>query len=65
MDESSKGIQLKCLMNAGDMPLHASLNRMYLQVTSLARDILSVFDGEERNYIEDAEEWEREVDTLL
>ena len=65
MDESSKGIQLKCLMNAGDMPLHASLNRMYLQVTSLARDILSVFDGEERNYIEDAEERESEVDALL
>ena len=65
MDESSKGILLKCLMNAGDMPLHASLNRMYLQVTSLARDILSVFDGEERNYIEDAEERESEVDALL
>jgi phosphate uptake regulator len=52
-------------MNAGDMPLHASLNRMYLQVTSLARDILSVFDGEDREYITDAEERENEVDALL
>ena len=38
---------------------------MYLQVTSLARDILSVFDGEDREYITDAEERENEVDALL
>lgn len=65
MDEGPNRTQLKCLMNAGDMPLHASLNRMYLQVTSLTRDILSVFEGEARNYIEDAEERESEVDALL
>ena len=52
-------------MNAGDMPLHASLNRMYLQVTSLIRDIGSVFDGEDREYLSDAEERESEVDAIL
>ena len=65
MDEEPSGTHIRCLMNAGDMPLQASLNRMYLQVTSLARDILSVFDGETREYITDAEERENEVDALL
>lgn len=65
MEEQPARTEIRCLMNAGDMPLHASLNRMYLQVTSLARDILSVFDGEDREYITDAEERENEVDALL
>ncbi len=64
-EEATELIELKCLMNAGDMPLHASLNRMYLQVTSLIRDIVSVFEGEDRDYISDAEERESEVDALL
>jgi phosphate uptake regulator len=38
---------------------------MYLQVTSLTRDIISVFEGESRSYITDAEERENEVDALL
>ena len=64
-EEVEDSVVLKCLMNAGDMPLHASLNRMYLQVTSLLRDIVSVFEGEDRDYISDAEERESEVDALL
>jgi phosphate uptake regulator len=65
MDEQPSNVQLKCLLNVGDMPLHASLNRMYLQVTSLTRDILSVFEGGPKEYLEDAEERENEVDALL
>lgn len=65
MEEHPSSVQLKCLMNVGDMPLHASLNRMYLQVTSLTRDILSVFEGGPREYLSDAEERENEVDALL
>lgn len=64
-EEVTGSIELKCLMNAGDMPLHASLNRMYLQVTSLIRDIMSVFEGEDKEYLSDAEERESEVDALL
>ena len=64
-EELEESVVLKCLMNAGDMPLHASLNRMYLQVTSLLRDIVSVFEGEDRDYLSDAEERESEVDALL
>ena len=65
IEEGESNINLKCLLNAGDMPLHASLNRMYLQVTSLIRDIGSVFDGEDREFLSDAEERENEVDALL
>ena len=65
IEEGESNINLKCLLNAGDMPLHASLNRMYLQVTSLIRDIGSVFDGADREFLSDAEERENEVDALL
>ena len=64
-EETDTTIELMCLMNAGDMPLHASLNRMYLQVTSLIRDIVSVIEGEDQDYISDCEERENEVDALL
>ena len=63
--EDERGVELMCIINAGDMPLHASLNRMYLLVTSLVRDVLGVFEGEDRNYLNDAEERESEVDSLL
>ncbi|MAJ01930.1 MAG: hypothetical protein CMA10_05960 [Euryarchaeota archaeon] len=65
MEEGGTKVGLRCLLNAGDMPLHASLNRMYLQVTSLMRDIITVFDGEDKAFISDAEERESEVDALL
>ena len=65
IDERETRIDLRCLLNAGDMPLHSSLNRMYLQVTSLMRDVISVFEGGDKEFISDAEERESEVDALL
>lgn len=65
LEEDDNEIKLMCIMNAGDLPLHASLNRMYLLLTSLIRDILSVFGGESKEFIEDATERESEVDALL
>jgi phosphate uptake regulator len=47
------------------MPLSASINRMYLQLTSLIRDLVSVLDGDDAEIIADAEEREAEVDALL
>ena len=64
-NETDNQTELMCMMNAGDMPLHASLNRMYLQVTALVRDIVSVIEGEDREYLADATERENEVDALL
>jgi phosphate uptake regulator len=65
VDEQSKTMELRCLLNAADMPLHASLNRMYLLVTSLMRDIMNVFEGGDADFLSDAEERESEVDALL
>ncbi len=65
VDEQARTMELRCLLNAADMPLHASLNRMYLLVTSLMRDIMNVFEGGDTEFLADAEERESEVDALL
>jgi phosphate uptake regulator len=65
VDEEETYWSLRCLLNAGDMPLHASLNRMYLQVSSLSRDIIGAFEGGEPDFLDDSEERESEVDALL
>ena len=65
VSETSSMMELRCLLNAGDMPLQSSLNRMYLIVTSHMRDVISVFDGAELEFLQDAEEREAEVDALL
>jgi phosphate uptake regulator len=65
VDEQTRTMELRCLLNAADMPLHASLNRMYLLVTSLMRDIMNVFEGGDTEFLADAEERESEVDALL
>tara|TARA_B100001996_G_C18671085_1_gene596763 strand:- start:1096 stop:2139 length:1044 start_codon:yes stop_codon:yes gene_type:complete len=64
-EEGESKIELICIMNAGELPLHASLNRMYLQLSALIRDIVSVFQGEQISFIEDYEDREAEVDALL
>ena len=64
-EETDSIVVLKCLLNPGDMPIHASLNRMYLLLTSLIRDLTSVFDGEDKEFIQDAQDRENEVDALL
>lgn len=65
IEEKENKSELVCLFKAGEMPLHASLNRMYLQVSSLMRDIIEVLNGEDIELISDADERESEVDALL
>ena len=65
MNESVSSVELICLISAAEMPLNASINRMYLQLTSLVRDIVSVFEGDDIELLNDAEERESEVDALL
>ena len=65
MNETEGRIDLKCLINAAEMPLIASINRMYSQLTSLTKDIVSVASGQEKNLLGDVEEREAEVDALL
>jgi phosphate uptake regulator len=65
MNESETSVDLICLISAAEMPLSASINRMYLQLSSLVRDIISVMRGEDIEILSDAEERESEVDALL
>jgi phosphate uptake regulator len=65
VNESGGHFELRCLLNAADMPLHASLNRMYLILTSMMRDVVSVLEGGDFDFLRDAEEREAEVDALL
>ena len=63
-DQDDFSIRLISLLNAGELPLHSSLNRMYLLLSSLVRDILEVLRGGDEGMISDHEEREREVDGL-
>ena len=63
--EEEHMFELRCLLNTGDMPITSSLNRMYLQLSSSIRDIMSVFDGDDPTFLDDLEERESEVDALL
>ncbi|MDP6912593.1 MAG: phosphate uptake regulator PhoU [Candidatus Thalassarchaeaceae archaeon] len=63
-DQDDSSARLISLLNAGELPLHSSLNRMYLLLSSLVRDILEVLRGGDEGMISDHEEREREVDGL-
>ena len=65
MDESDGRIELKCLISAAEMPLNASINRMYSLLTSLTKDIISVATGQQEVSLTDIDEREAEVDALL
>ena len=65
MDESDGRIELKCLISAAEMPLNASINRMYSQLTSLTKDIVSMASGQEEDLLGDIDEREAEVDALM
>jgi len=65
VEEEDERTVLRCLLNPGDMPFHASLKRMYLLLSSLVRDLLEVFNGGDIEFLSDNEERESEVDSLL
>ncbi len=64
-DESLNSLTLICLLSSGELQISSSLNQMYLQLSSLVRDILAVLLGGPLELIEDHNEREREVDALL
>ena len=65
VEQNQTSTELRCLLNPGDMPLHASLKRMYLLVSSLVRDLQEVISVGDIDIISDHEERESEVDGLL
>jgi len=64
MDETDKMVELLNILNINEMPIQSSLNRMYLQLTSIMRDIVDVLSGEDESLLDDVEEREREMDAL-
>lgn len=65
IEEETEGrMVLMSLLNAGELPMRSSLNQMFSQLNSLVRDTLDVLTGEDISLIEDADEREREIDSL-
>ena len=64
MDESDGRIELRCLISAAEMPLNASINRMYSLIASLTKDIILKVNAPESDLLEDIDEREAEVDAL-
>ena len=63
-EEDDSSTRLISLLNIGELPLSASLNRMYLLLSSLVRDIVEALQGADSELISDHDEREREVDGL-
>ena len=64
VDEDENNTELICLLDAAEMPLNATLNRMYLLVSSLIRDGASALIGGDMTLVEDHDDREREIDAL-
>lgn len=62
--EDENHISLVSLMNATELPMRASLNRMFLLLNSLIRDLIDAIDTDDLSLIEDLDEREREIDSL-
>ncbi len=65
IDETDKRIILKCLIDSSEMPLTASINRMYSQLSSLTKDIISAATEQDIRLLDELDEREAEVDALL
>lgn len=64
MEETDTSMDLLNLLNVAEMPIQSSINRMYLQLTSIIRDIADVFSGEDVSLLEDVDDRERELDSI-
>ena len=63
-EEDDYSTRLISLLNTGELPLSASLNRMYLLLSSLVRDVVEALQGADSELISDHDERERELDGL-
>ena len=55
-EEDDYSTRLISLLNTGELPLSASLNRMYLLLSSLVRDIVEALQGADSELISDHDE---------
>ena len=63
-EEDDYSTRLVSLLNTGELPLRASLNRMYLLLSSLVRHVIEALQGADSELISDHDERERDVDRL-
>lgn len=63
-NESDRIIEMVTLLSPSEMPIHSSINRMYLLISSQIRDIVEVLSGGDQSILDDTAEREREVDAL-
>ena len=64
MEEAESSMELLNLLNVSELPIQSSINRMYLQLTSIISDIADVFAGEDVSLLDDVDERERELDSI-
>ena len=62
--EGENLIEMVTLLSPSEMPIHSSVNRMYLLISSQIRDIVEVLTGGDSEILDDSSEREREVDAL-
>ncbi len=62
--ETERVIEMVTLLSPSELPIHSSINRMYLLISSQVRDIVEVLTGGDSAILDDTSEREREVDAL-
>ena len=64
VNESDKMIEIESLVDIGSLSIYSSLNRMYLLVRTVLKDVMNSFESGDDSNLDDIEERENEVDAL-
>ena len=64
VNENDKMIEIESLVSAGSLPIHSSLNRMYLLVRTALKDVIESLSTGDHSFLEDIDDRENEVDAL-
>ena len=64
VNETNRIIEIESLVNAGSFPIVSSLNRMYLLIRTVLKDIVESLTSRDPIFLEDINDREDEVDAL-
>tara|TARA_B100000287_G_scaffold192125_1_gene181298 strand:+ start:221 stop:1267 length:1047 start_codon:yes stop_codon:yes gene_type:complete len=64
VNETDKMIEIESLVDLGTLSIYSSLNRMYLLVRTVLKDVMFFFETGDDSNLDDIEERENEVDAL-
>ena len=62
--EEEESIIIASMLKPSEIPLRVSINRMYLQISSLLGDLMNVLGGGDEELLEESEDIEGEIDGL-